>query len=134
MNNSVPGSCQCGAVRFEAPLPSLWCAHCHCADCRKAHGAGYVTWAGFKESTVRFAGAESPLHWRHSSETAERGFCRACGSTMFYRSTRWPGELHIAVGVLDGAIDKAPQVNVYVDEAVDWVALDDALSGRGPNA
>ena len=35
----VGGSCLCGAVRFEVTLPSKFCAHCHCGNCRKAHGA-----------------------------------------------------------------------------------------------
>ena len=45
VHEKVSGGCLCGAVRFTAKLPSKWCAHCHCSLCRKAHGAGYVTWA-----------------------------------------------------------------------------------------
>ena len=50
---SVTGSCLCGAVRFSARLPSLFCAHCHCSMCRRSHGAGYVTWFAVPRARLR---------------------------------------------------------------------------------
>ena len=46
------GGCHCGAVRFVARFPSRFVAHCHCASCRRAHGAAFVTWAGFPSAQV----------------------------------------------------------------------------------
>ena len=43
----VQGGCYCGDVRFEADLPPKFVAHCHCHNCRRAHGAAFVTWIGF---------------------------------------------------------------------------------------
>ena len=48
----VHGTCLCGSVRFSASLPSKWVAHCHCTYCRRAHGAPFVTWAGFHAGSV----------------------------------------------------------------------------------
>ncbi len=39
------GGCLCGVVRYRIALPPLWVAHCHCSICRRAQGAGFVTWA-----------------------------------------------------------------------------------------
>ena len=124
---SVQGGCLCGAIRFEAELPSKWCAHCHCSMCRRAHGAGYVTWVGFESSGFRLLRGNDQLAWYESSTPARRGFCRTCGSTMLFESSRWPGETHVALACIEDAIDRVPEANAYVDGHVDWVPLDDSL-------
>ena len=125
--NKVNGSCFCGAIAFSADLPSKWCAHCHCSMCRKAHGAGYVTWAGFEQDQVNIGSGTDQLAWYDSSPGAQRGFCRQCGSTMFFRSERWAGELHIALGCIDDEIDRQPQANVFFDRHVEWMPIDKSL-------
>jgi hypothetical protein len=123
--NVVNGACLCGAVRFQAVLPSKWCAHCHCSLCRRAHGAGYVTWVGFEQEQVAVSG--DTLTWYDSTPGAQRGFCQDCGSTMFFRSERWAGELHIALGCIDDPIDKAPAANAFFDAHVEWMPIDHSL-------
>lgn len=117
--------CLCGAVGIEATLPTKWVAHCHCSMCRRAHGAAFVTWAGFKDDQCRIVDPEARLTWFESSPGAERGFCSRCGSTLLFRSQRWADELHVVVANFDGPLDRAPQAHVFWDTHVDWVALDD---------
>ena len=126
-SSSVSGSCFCGSVRFHFELPSKWCAHCHCSMCRKVHGAGYVTWVGFESSHFQLEGGENALTWFESSTGASRGFCSTCGSSMLFKSERWAGELHVALGCLDEPIDRQPQAHAFHDSHVDWMPLDDAL-------
>jgi hypothetical protein len=130
---SVRGGCLCGAVRFMLELPSKWCAHCHCTMCRKYHGAGYVTWVGFERTRFTLASGENELRWHQSSKDAHRGFCNHCGSSLLFRSERWPGEIHVALGCLDDPIDREPQAHVYHDERVDWMSIDEALAVHDPN-
>ncbi|HSM68793.1 MAG TPA: GFA family protein [Xanthomonadales bacterium] len=125
--NTVRGSCLCGAVRFHLELPSKWCAHCHCSMCRKAHGAGYVTWVGFESSRFTLDKGASCLTWFDSSPGASRGFCSTCGSSMLFRSERWAGELHVALACLDDPIDRKPQAHAFHESHVDWMPLDEAL-------
>ena len=127
MNKHVGGSCFCRAIGFTAKLPSKWCAHCHCSMCRKTHGAGYVTWVGFEADKVELTHGEDQLRWFDSSKDAQRGFCRRCGSSLFFRSERWAGELHIALGCVDDPIDRQPQANVYFDKHVEWMPIDTSL-------
>ena len=121
------GSCFCGAVRFTATLPTKWVAHCHCSMCRRAHGAAFVTWAGFDEKRVAIDDRDSRLTWFASSPPAQRGFCGRCGSTLFFRSERWPGELHIVVANFETPLDRAPQAHVFYDAHVAWFEPNDAL-------
>jgi len=135
MNDVVKsrGSCLCGAIRFAVTLPSKWCAHCHCSMCRKYHGAGYVTWVGFEDSHFELEQGEDQLRWYTSSTEAERGFCGNCGSSMLFRSQRWPGEIHVALGCLDDPIDRQPQAHVFHDTHVNWMPIDEALQIYNPS-
>ncbi len=121
------GSCLCGSVRVEARLPSKWVAHCHCTYCRRAHGAAFVTWAGFQTADVTVHDPESRLHWYESSPGAKRGSCGRCGSPMLFTSARWPGEMHVARALLDDALDKKPSIHVFYDTHVGWLELNDGL-------
>ena len=122
--SQVRGSCLCGELGFEAGLPSKWVAHCHCTMCRRAHGAAFVTWVGLEAARCRIEDPHGFLHWYPSSAQAERGSCRNCGSILFFRSARWPDELHVTLANFDGPVDRAPQAHVFWDSHVDWVRLD----------
>lgn len=132
MSALVPGGCLCGAVAFECALPTKWVAHCHCSLCRRAHGAAFVTWAGFPEAQFRVTAGADALRWFRSTPEAERGFCSHCGSTLFFRSSRWPGEMHVTVANLHAPLDRAPQAHVYWDAHVDWYVPADTLPKKPP--
>lgn len=104
-NDTVPGACLCGAVRFQLRLPSRWVAHCHCSFCRRAHGAAFVTWAGFASDRFALAPDSLPPAWYASSPGARRAFCPRCGSPMLFESTRWPGEVHVARALITGELE-----------------------------
>jgi hypothetical protein len=121
--NAAHGACLCGAVHFTARLPARWAAHCHCSRCQRAHGAPMVTWVGFGESAVQIDSAADALRWFETAQGAGRGFCGRCGSPMFFRSPRCPGELHIARAVFDTELAQQPSSQVFVSTRAAW-ALD----------
>ena len=125
----IPGSCLCKAVQFNFEPPSLWCAHCHCSMCRKAHGAAFVTWVGVDQDRINIEGGDS-LSWYGSSSDSERGFCNACGATLFFRSQRWPGEIHVTRANIDSSVDREPSAHSYWDSHVDWVMYNDELARK----
>lgn len=118
------GSCLCGDVRFTVTWPSKWVAHCHCTMCQRAHGAAFVTWFGIENERVRIDDAGGSLDWYVSSPGAERGFCKRCGSSLFFCSERWPGEFHIALANLDGDADRAPMAHVFWETHAEWAKID----------
>ena len=127
----VSGACLCGAVRFEFDAPSLFCAHCHCSMCRRAHGAGYVTWIGVPFERFRLiAGVVGLVRYR-SSEHGTRSFCGRCGSSLFCESTLHPDYVDIVVANLDSTLDVAPQAHFYFDDRAPWVAIADDLPRFG---
>lgn len=105
-------------------------AHCHCTLCQRAHGAGVVTWVGFAATQISFLQSEH-LRWYASSPGAERGFCAGCGSPMLFRSERWPDEIHVARALIQGELDREPQVHVFVNTEAPWLHLADNLPRKG---
>jgi len=94
--------------------------------CQRAHGAAFVTWIGVDSSQLELK-SDASLQWFSSSADAERGFCGVCGSSIFFRSSRWPGEIHVARACVPGAIDREPAAHGFAATAVDWLHLGDDL-------
>lgn len=76
------GACLCGAVRVTATPKSSSIGVCHCGMCRRWGGG--PLFAAECGGEVDFEGAEH-ISVFASSEWAERGFCRTCGTHLFYR-------------------------------------------------
>lgn len=127
MAAGASGKCLCGAVSFAVRFPTKWVAHCHCSLCRRAHGAAFVSWVGVEEGAATVADPERRLRWYASSPGAERASCGRCGSPLFFRSQRWPGDLHIALAHFDTPLDRAPQAHAFYDTHVSWFAVNDSL-------
>jgi len=80
-SRSLTGKCLCGAIRFTAAHVEVEHHACHCSMCRRWSG-GAPFFAASTDS-VAFDGVEH-LGRYVSSDWAERGFCRSCGSVLFY--------------------------------------------------
>ena len=75
------GRCLCGAVSFDAQGVEQDLHGCHCSMCRRWSGGPALA---VSVESVTFKGGEHIQRY-DSSEWAERGFCRRCGSNLFYR-------------------------------------------------
>lgn len=124
-SGSLAGGCLCGAVRLEAVGEPLWVAHCHCSSCRKATGAAMATYAGYAADRVTFTGG--PVRVYSSSPGVVRRSCGRCGAPVSYESERWPGEIHLHIGVFDAPERLQPKAHVYVDEQMPWLQFADHL-------
>lgn len=125
MTEPIKGGCQCGAVTFRAKPPSKFCLHCHCRFCRKAHGAPVVTWLGVYKEGFEVQG--DSLSWYASSRQSRRGYCRECGTMMFYTSALCPGEVHVALAVVDSGADREPAGHIFYDQRMKGVEFGDDL-------
>lgn len=79
--NRMQGQCLCGAVTISAETNTHVDA-CHCGMCRRWGGGPLL--AVSCGSNVQIEGKENVSIY-DSSEWAERGFCRHCGTHLFYR-------------------------------------------------
>ena len=76
------GGCLCGATRFTAHTTQVHMGACHCKMCRQWASGPYL--AVECGSDVVFENTDK-LAVYESSAWAERGFCKQCGSHLFYR-------------------------------------------------
>ena len=82
LTDKVNGNCLCGACQVVAASVNMNVGACHCDMCRKWSGGPFLSVnCGSKVSFVS-AGAISVFD---SSEWAERGFCKQCGTHLYYR-------------------------------------------------
>jgi len=118
------GHCLCGAIRFEIDGPMRDVVVCHCGQCRRQHGSppGY-TQAAWEH--VRLAGEEA-LTWYRSSEKARRGFCRICGSSLFWEPIG-AGRVSIAAGSLDSPTGLKTIRHIFVADKGDYHEIQDGL-------
>ncbi len=130
MPEAAPGTalarCHCGRVEIEATFPSRFCCHCYCHSCRTNHGAGVVTWIGFKRAQVRFVKGEDTLRDYESSPGTHRRFCGHCGTRMTFESShgKWADEVHVPLALFVTPVDRAPGGNAFAAERPAWAPFD----------
>lgn len=56
-----------------------------------------------------------------------RTFCAVCGSPLAGRYEYLPGQIYIAVGVIDQANDLAPLLHAHEAQRLTWLHIDDDL-------
>ena len=81
----LQGYCLCGEVHVTIPELSEEITVCHCHMCQKFFGGPFLSLAGVLPKDVEISGEEQIQRYL-SSEWAERGFCKKCGSGLFYHS------------------------------------------------
>ena len=110
--NKQTGSCLCGAVRFTKNNPNTKVGACHCSMCRKWGGGPYMEVNCGTD--ISFEGEDS-ISVYNSSEWAERGFCKNCGSHLFYR-LKASQEHMVAAGLFDDQEHFVFESQVFIDK------------------
>ncbi|WP_421863335.1 GFA family protein [Motiliproteus sp.] len=108
----VSGRCLCGAVAVAVQQVDPSVSSCHCRMCRRWGGGPlHALDCG---ADVAFTGVDHIATF-DSSEWAERGFCRDCGTHLFYR-IKASGQYILPVGLLDDEPSWQLQAQIFVDE------------------
>ena len=111
------GSCLCGGVSYTAGPPAGGAIACHCIECRRQSGHHFAAVPVAKDG-VTFASDES-LTWYRASDLGTRGFCGACGATLFWRGDDGP-DIHVLMGALNGETGLRLGAHVWVREKGDY--------------
>lgn len=116
----MKGSCLCGAVTYQVTGLLRSVVGCHCVQCRKTSGH-FVAATQAANKDLHVEGGEA-LRWYRSSDVAERGFCVACGSSLFWRRVD-AAETSIMAGTLDGATGLTMDRQLYPEDKGDYYDL-----------
>ena len=120
----LKGQCECGAVAFEVSDVRKEVTFCHCGQCRRFSGHHWAaTNAPF--DSLHFTN-DAGLKWYASSDWAKRGFCKECGSSLFYRMNDEEG-IGIAAGCLETPTGLTPGKHIFIADKGDYyTASEDA--------
>lgn len=118
------GSCLCGAVRISVSGPLRPVVYCHCGQCRKQTGHYYAA-TSVADSDLRVDGA-GEITWYSASPFARRGFCRRCGSALFWKAEGEP-DISILAGLFDNPTGLAEAYHIFVADKGDYYRIADGL-------
>jgi hypothetical protein len=107
------GSCQCGAVSFEADLDLDQTITCNCSRCRRL---GSVLAFAPREAFLLKSGEDSLTEYRFNTKTLQHLFCKTCGIESFaYGQSPADGSSMVAVNAncLEGVDPRALPSHSY---------------------
>ncbi len=108
----LSGGCLCGAVRFTAAPAKHNYGICHCSMCRRWAAGPFL--AIDCDGTVKFE-KDADLGLYQSSEWGERGFCKKCGTSLFWKM-RGKDHYVVSVEAFDDTSDFRLVSEIFVDE------------------
>lgn len=121
MSNEVEkkGRCLCGAVQFAAESVNPHAHACHCNMCQRWNGG--PTLSVECGTAVTFRNADNISVYR-SCDWAELGFCKTCGSHIYYRLVE-SGEYLLQTGSFDSSADIKLEQQLFIDEKPDYYSF-----------
>lgn len=126
--DKVPeGGCLCGAIRYSVHGPSLGTMFCHCRICQRFTGAPMLAGTVFKRADVTFTQGTPAIF--DSSAIARRGFCSACGTSLFYEGKigYWTEWIMMMTASLDDPAAEPPTYHLGIESKLPWVSIHDEL-------
>lgn len=113
--------CICGGVTISADSIKPHVGACHCKTCRQWGGGPFMELNCGSDVTI--TGNEN-IQIFDSSEWAERGFCKNCGTHLFYR-LKGTQEHMVPVGLFDDSLNVKFHNQVFIDEKPSYYSFAD---------
>lgn len=118
------GSCLCSAVAYTVDGEMKPGVACHCRECRKQSGHFFAA-SETTEAAVTLT-RDDGLTWYKASDFASRGFCRQCGSTLFWSRDGSP-LIHVMMGTLEAPTGLKLAAHMWTSQKGDYYEIADGL-------
>jgi hypothetical protein len=112
------GRCFCGSVTWVYSGDAVRNLVCHCADCQRATSSPFTAFIGLNPAHLRWSGAIANFE---SSPATFRGFCPNCGTRLYFKSERWPDEIHVHAATLEDPAAYQPTAQVMTRSRAPWL-------------
>ncbi len=123
----LTGRCACGRVSYAAEGPFRDGLACHCETCRRQSGHFIVATA--VEPGKLDVTEAGELAWYQATPEARRGFCRKCGSLLF-----WEPKERTHTAIMLGSVDDPGDISlighIFVREKGAYYEIADGLPQR----
>ena len=123
-NRTLSASCLCKGVFMTIKGEFRPVINCHCIQCVKTHG-NYAAYTSVLEENITFK-SKKTLKWFKSSSKAKRGFCRTCGSSIFFK--RYGSKaVSISAGLFRNPTKLKTVSHIYIKNKRDFYKIEDNL-------
>ena len=120
----LTGGCVCGETRYVLKSQPIGLIDCHCIDCRRSAGAAYVTWGSVARKDLVITKGE-PRKISYANRI--RCFAACCGTHLFFEDTKDSEMVDVTIASLDDPAPFAPQKEIWLEDKLPWVTLDESL-------
>lgn len=116
------GRCLCGRVSYVVTGPLRDVINCHCERCRR-HTGHFMAASAAARADITVTGGDR-LTWFDPEPGTGYGFCRTCGSSLFWRTTDHPEQWSICAGTIDPPTGLITRRALFTECAADYHRLD----------
>jgi hypothetical protein len=129
MTDNLEGGCACAAVRYRLASPPMFVHCCHCRDCQRQTGSGFVINALIEtDRIVLLAGDPGPVAVPTDSGRPHLIYrCPDCRTAVWSEYGGIAALRFVRVGTLDNPAALSPDVHIYVRSKLPWVTLPNAV-------
>lgn len=119
------GGCLCGGIRYEVSGAPVFSLFCHCRDCQRQSGSGYIAAMRVPAANFRVVCGTLKLFRKpgDSGNAVSRAFCPDCGTTLFIR-VAGAEVVGVRAATLDDPSGFRPDAHVFAKSAQPWDHLD----------
>jgi hypothetical protein len=120
------GGCACGKVRYRLTARPLIVHCCHCRDCQRLTGSGFVVNLWIERRHVEAADVRlaSTMVTAGSGKPHELFRCPDCGIALWSKYHAAPGDtVLLRAGTLDDPTAVTPDVHIFTRSKLPWVQL-----------
>lgn len=117
MPDALSGRCLCGAVTIVVTESDHAIGACHCRMCQRWSGAVFAAF----DAPAHAVTVTGEVRRYRSSAFAERAFCPACGSHLWFSDVEeggTPSTYELMPGLFDEALSWPLRSEVYADRAM----------------
>ncbi|MBO0711984.1 MAG: GFA family protein [Acetobacteraceae bacterium] len=125
MTDIVEGGCGCGQARYRLQSAPIFVNCCHCRDCQRQTGSGFVINAVIEADRVMLLGGEtrSCRMPTASGRAHDIHRCTACGTALWSEYGGNPTIRFVRVGTLDEPAALRPGAHIFTRSKLPWVTL-----------
>ena len=125
MVDTLEGGCACGALRYRLHDRPMFVHCCHCRDCQRQTGTGFVLNALIETNLLeQMSGDALPYSMPTDSGRPHLVFrCPDCGTATWSEYGGISKLRFVRVGTLDDPTALSPDVHIYTRSKLPWVVL-----------
>ena len=121
---TLNASCLCKGIDIKIKGEFRSIINCHCIQCAKTHG-NYAAYTSVLEENIIYK-SKNTLKWFISSTKAKRGFCKTCGSSIFFK--RFGSKaIHISAGLFKNPTKLKTASHIFTANMRDYYKISDNL-------